>query len=259
MVTAAALAATLALGASGCGLLETNDDEIEQLRSEIIQLREDMIDLQLEVSVLASAPPQTTAPSSATTTTTTAPGTSDTTTTTEAAGSSDTTTTTAPTATEAPTPAVDEEAVLAFVYEWGPSEEAALLQTLLGITADGWYGPGTQAAHIAELEARGLPTDDVPNSPPTTTTTTLPPTTTVAVEGITEPDDSALDDYGSGQAGGIAYGGDDDCAYGDYDCLSTESGSVALAMSVFFTLTLLGGMGMMAWQALRREEDSTWV
>jgi hypothetical protein len=30
-------------------------------------------------------------------------------------------------------------------------------------------------------------------------------------------------------------------------------------MSVFFTLTLLGGMGMMAWQALRREEDSTWV
>ncbi|MDP7507220.1 MAG: hypothetical protein QF532_02160, partial [Acidimicrobiales bacterium] len=128
MVTAAALVAILALGASGCGLLETNDDEIEQLRSEIIQLREDMIDLQLEVSVLASAPPQTTAPSSATTTTTTAPGTSDTTTTTEAAGSSDTTTTTAPTATEAPTPAVDEEAVLAFVYEWGPSEEAALLR-----------------------------------------------------------------------------------------------------------------------------------
>ncbi len=183
MVTAAALAATLALGASGCGLLETNDDEIEQLRSEIIQLREDMIDLQLEVSVLASAPPQTTAPSSATTTTTTAPGTSDTTTTTEAAGSSDTTTTTAPTATEAPTPAVDEEAVLAFVYEWGPSEEAALLQTLLGITADGWYGPGTQAAHVAELEARGLSTDNVPNQPPETTV--APETTAAAGETTT--------------------------------------------------------------------------
>jgi len=170
-----------------------------------------------------------------------------------------TTTTVASTTTAAPVLVVDEESVLTFGYVWGPSEEAAALQILLGLTADGWYGPGTQAAHIAELEARGLPTDDVPNSPPTTTTTTLPPTTTVAVEGITEPDDSALDDYGSGQAGGIAYGGDDDCAYGDYDCLSTESGSVALAMSVFFTLTLLGGMGMMAWQALRREEDSTWV
>ncbi|HBM55304.1 MAG TPA: hypothetical protein DD388_01650, partial [Acidimicrobiaceae bacterium] len=61
-----------------------------------------------------------------------------------------------------------------------------------------------------------------------------------------------------------AYGGD--CAYGyerigDYDCLfgryyiSTESGSLVLGVSVFFTLTLLGGMGTMAWQALRREEE----
>ena len=150
MVTAAALAAILALGASGCGLLETNDDEIEQLRSEIIQLREDMIDLQLEVSVLASAPPQTTAPSSATTTTTTVAGTSDTTTTTEAAGSSDTTTTTAPTATEDPIPVADEEAVLTSVYEWGPSDEAASLQTLLGITADGWYGDYGDSALLVE-------------------------------------------------------------------------------------------------------------
>ncbi len=54
-------------------------------------------------------------------------------------------------------------------------------QTLLGITADGWYGPGTQAAHIAELEARGLSTDNVPNRPPATTT--VAPETTVATEG----------------------------------------------------------------------------
>ena len=181
MVTAAALVAILALGASGCGLLETNDDEIEQLRSEIIQLREDMIDLQLEVSVLASAPPQTTAPSSATTTTTTVSGTPDTTTTTEAAGSS-ATTTTAPTVTEDPSPVVDEEAVLTFAYEWGPSDEAAALQTLLGIGADGWYGPGTQAAHIAELEARGLSTDNVPNQ---ATTTAAPETTAAAGETTT--------------------------------------------------------------------------
>ncbi len=30
-----------------------------------------------------------------------------------------------------------------------------------------------------------------------------------------------------------------------------------LAMSVFFTLTVLGGMGTMAWQALRREPEAS--
>ena len=92
-----------------------------------------------------------------------------------------------------PIPVIDEEAVLTFAYEWGPSEEAAALQTLLGITADGWYGPGTQAAHITELEARGLSTDNVPNSPPPTTTTVATETTaaaettTVATETTTAP------------------------------------------------------------------------
>ncbi len=188
MVTAAALVAILALGASGCGLLETNDDEIEQIRSEIVQLREDVIDLETEVSVLAAAPLQTTAPAAATTTTTAAPGSSDTTTTTEATGSSDFTTTTVPTAAEEPVPVIDEEAVLTFAYEWGPSDEAATLQTLLGVTSDGWYGPGTQAAHMAELEARGLSTDNVPNAPVATTTTVAgeeATTTTVAGEEAT--------------------------------------------------------------------------
>jgi len=37
------------------------------------------------------------------------------------------------------------------------------IQTLLGVAADGWYGPDTQVAHIAELQARGLPIVNVPN------------------------------------------------------------------------------------------------
>ena len=129
----------------------------------------------------------------------------------------------------------------------------------------------------------------------TSTTTTVAPTTTLApttstttVVEVLQEDSSALDDYGSGRASGIAYGGDaaygydsaygydaaygydsaygGDCAYGydsvgDYDCLfghyylATESGSVVLAMSVLFTVTLLGGMVTMAWQALRRDEE----
>ena len=192
MVTATALAGILALGATGCGLLETNDDEIEQLRAEIIQLREDLIDIETEVSVLASVPQQTTtttedsgASSDSTTTTTEASGASSdsTTTTTVASGASSATTTTGPTTTVAAIPVVDEEAVLTFAYEWGPSEEAVALQTLLGITADGWYGPGTQAAHVAELEARGLSTDNVPNQPPETTV--APETTAAAGETTT--------------------------------------------------------------------------
>ncbi len=85
------------------------------------------------------------------------------------------TTTLPPTTTTTTVSTVDEEAILTFAYVWGPSEEAVDLQTLLGITADGWYGSDTQAAHIAELEARDLPTDNVPNPPPETTTDTEPP------------------------------------------------------------------------------------
>ena len=75
-------------------------------------------------------------------------------------------------------PEFDEEAVLLASYPWGPSEETVILQTVLGIDADGWYGPGTRSAHLAELAARGLSVDNVPPVP-TTTTTTPPPTTTV--------------------------------------------------------------------------------
>ena len=65
----------LALAASGCGLLETNDDELETLRVEIIQLREDFMDLEAEVSLLARVPATTMAAGSSATATTAAPAT----------------------------------------------------------------------------------------------------------------------------------------------------------------------------------------
>ena len=65
-------------------------------------------------------------------------------------------------------------------YSWGRSSEAVELQQVLGVEADGWYGPATRAAHLAENEARGLPVDAVVTAPPTTTTTAPATTTTVA-------------------------------------------------------------------------------
>ena len=86
-----------------------------------------------------------------------------------------TTTTQSTTTTAVP---IDEEAVLSATYAWGRSATAEMLQTLLGVTADGWYGPATRAAHLAELQARGVGAGGVPPVPTTTTTTsTVPPTT----------------------------------------------------------------------------------
>ena len=106
-----------------------------------------------------------------------------TTTTTTAAPSTTTTapvaaTTTTTTTTAAP---VDELAVLTAPYAWGPSVDTVLLQEVLGVSADGWYGPATREAHLAENESRGLSVEGVP-APPTTAapaTTTVAPTTTV--------------------------------------------------------------------------------
>ena len=94
-------------------------------------------------------------------------------------------TTTVPTTSTTTTVApVDEVAVLTASYAWGRSTDAAVLQQVLGVEADGWYGPATRAAHVAENQARGLPVDAVATAPTTTTTvaptTTVPPTTTVA-------------------------------------------------------------------------------
>ncbi len=107
-------------------------------------------------------------------------------------------TTVAPTAT-VPAPAttvppttttvapVDEVAVLTASYSWGRSSEAVELQQVLGVEADGWYGPATRAAHLAENEARGLPVDAVATAPTTTTTTAPTATTTVATTTTTAP------------------------------------------------------------------------
>ena len=121
-------------------------------------------------STTTAAPVESTTTTTETPNTTTTSTTSTTTTTTTVAPASTTTTTTAP--------PIDEEAVLLASYPWGPSDEAVVLQTVLGVTADGWYGGGTRSAHLAELEARGLSAANVPPVP-TTTTTTPPPTTTV--------------------------------------------------------------------------------
>ena len=75
---------------------------------------------------------------------------------------------------------VDEVEVLTAAYVWGPSPAAVLLQTVLGVEADGWYGPGTRRAHVAENEARGLSIDAVPSPP---TTTVPPPSTTAGMFG----------------------------------------------------------------------------
>ena len=168
------LAMTLALSmlVAGCGLLETNDDEMETLRAELIQLREDILDLQTEISLLAAAPPTTRAESS---TTTRAPSA-----TTSATPATTTTTYSAPATTTAAPPILTQEAeeeVLTATYEWGPSDAAVALQQVLGVTADGWYGNGTRASHVAALEDLDLPTDGVPSSPTAaddTTTTEAP-------------------------------------------------------------------------------------
>ena len=96
------------------------------------------------------------------------------------------TTTSPPTTTTTTTTMVpiDEEAVLNAHYVWGKSTAARTLQTVLGVTVDGWYGPATRAAHLAENAARGFDTTGVP---PVPTTTTAPPTTAPPVGDDTTP------------------------------------------------------------------------
>ncbi|SVA65737.1 uncharacterized protein METZ01_LOCUS118591 [marine metagenome] len=89
-------------------------------------------------------------------------------------------TTTVPTTTVPTTTVpIDEVAILSAAYRWGPSEASVILQQVLGVSADGWYGPATRTAHVVENQSRGLPLDGIPPVP-TTTTTAPPPTTSVA-------------------------------------------------------------------------------
>ena len=129
-----------------------------------------------------SASPATTAPVSASPDSTTVP---------VATTVAPTATVPAPVTTVPPTTTtvapVDEVAVLTASYSWGRSSEAVELQQVLGVEADGWYGPATRAAHLAENEARGLPVDAVATAPTTTTTTAPTTTTTVATTTTTAP------------------------------------------------------------------------
>ena len=151
--------------ATGCGLFESSDDEIQTLRAELVQLREDVLDLETEIELLAVAPPQ---PEPLVVTTTTVPEAEDV--------QATTTTVQLPTLPSIVDTVVDDsevEAILTASYQWGPSSIAQALQTVLEIEADGWYGNGTRAAHMAALEERGLATDGVPSVPTTTTTTEI--------------------------------------------------------------------------------------
>ena len=166
-----ALVLVLALVGAGCGLFESNDDELETLRAELVQLREDVLDLETEVSLLAVSPPTTAARVVTTTTQPKASSSSS-----SSSVSATTTTTSAWSSSEPSAAEVGETEVgliLTAVYGWGPSSTAESLQTVLGIVADGWYGNQTRSAHLAALEARGLPTDGVP-APPTTTRSGTP-------------------------------------------------------------------------------------
>ncbi len=72
------------------------------------------------------------------------------------------------TTTTAAEPVDTEVAVLLGVYVWDETSEAVRdLQVLIGATPDGNYGPKTREAHLAELNARGLATDNVPTAPQT--------------------------------------------------------------------------------------------
>ena len=157
-----AILISVSVVATGCGLFESNDDEIQTLRAELVQLREDVLDLETEIELLAVAPPQ---PEPLLVTTTTM---------TEVEDVQVTTTTaqlpTLPSIIDTVVDDTEVEAILIASYQWGPSSIAQALQTVLGIEADGWYGNGTRAAHVAALEERGLATDGVPTVPTTTTT-----------------------------------------------------------------------------------------
>ena len=157
-----AILISVSVVATGCGLFESNDDEIQTLRAELVQLREDVLDLETEIELLAVAPPQ---PEPLLVTTTTMP---------EVEDAQITTTTaqlpTLPSIIDTVVNDSEVEAILIASYQWGPSSIAEALQTVLGIEADGWYGNGTRAAHVAALEERGLATDGVPTVPTTTTT-----------------------------------------------------------------------------------------
>ena len=123
-----ALVLVLVLVGAGCGRFESNDDELETLLAELVQLREDVLDLETEVALLAVSPPTIVA-AAATVTTTTRPEVSSS----SASVAATTTTTSAWPAGELSATEVSETEVgliLTAVYGWGPSSPAEALQTV---------------------------------------------------------------------------------------------------------------------------------
>jgi len=74
---------------------------------------------------------------------------------------------------------VSDGVILTADFTWGETgARVRLLQQVLEVSADGIYGQGTRARHLAVLSARGLATAGVPVAPTSTTTTVVPTTTT---------------------------------------------------------------------------------
>ncbi|MAT62813.1 MAG: hypothetical protein CL881_03350 [Dehalococcoidia bacterium] len=91
--------------------------------------------------------------------------------------------------------------MLSASYQWGPNSDVVILQKVLGVDADGWYGPGTRAVHVSENEKRGLPLEGIPPVPTTTTTTTtqppeIPTESVTTVPAVTTPPISVIPTFG---------------------------------------------------------------
>ena len=178
-----AILISVSVVATGCGLFESNDDEIQTLRAELVQLREDVLDLETEIELLAVAPPQSEPLLATTTTMMTVEDVQVVTTTVQLP--------TLPSIIDTVVNDSEVEAILTASYQWGPSSVTEALQTVLGVEADGWYGNGTRAAHIAALEERGLATEGVPSVPTTTTTTEIVDEVSIETETSSETEASS--------------------------------------------------------------------
>lgn len=178
-----ALFISLSIAVTGCGLFESSDDEIQTLRAELVQLREDVLDLETEIELLAVAPPQSEPLLATTTTMMTVEDVQVVTTTVQLP--------TLPSIIDTVVNDSEVEAILTASYQWGPSSVTEALQTVLGVEADGWYGNGTRAAHIAALEERGLATEGVPSVPTTTTTTEIVDEVSIETETSSETEASS--------------------------------------------------------------------
>ena len=173
--TIAALSILLLFASLACGGGDSCDDEMltdTELTKDDVVLVEDPPE---EAETPTEEPLQTPSPT---------PEKTEPTPTTEPSPEPTVTPTPEPTPVSGPTPTPISESdivtILIDTYSWGQSQKAQTLQETLGLTADGFYGSGTRAVHLAELESRGLSTagvPDVPSSPTPGTNPTPTPST----------------------------------------------------------------------------------